>query len=527
MTDTPVTPTSQTAQTTQTTHAASPHDPQPPDVAHASQTRTSPATAAPADATARAHEHVADLARFVQASPSSFHAAQEVARRAEAAGFVRLDEADAWPANRPAEQGASGGSGRTEGSDAVPDPVDVGAPGRYVVVRDGAVVAWVVPPGATPTTGFTILGAHTDSPGFKLKPRPTTGRAGWWQAGVEVYGGPLLNSWLDRELELAGRVVVRTTDDEQGTERTADAGTGTGTGTKEHLVRTGPLLRLPQLAIHLDRGVNDGLTLDKQKHTQPVWGLGDLAEADLVAELAATVGATGADVLGYDVTVADTQEPRTFGAGQGLFASGRLDNLLSVHAGLVALLEHAEHVAAGSEGAPRVAVLAAFDHEEIGSASRSGAAGPFLEDVLNRVSAGLGASTEDRARALAASLCVSSDVGHSVHPNYTERHDPANQPLAGQGPILKINANQRYATDAVGAAAWAAACATAGVPSQEFVSNNALPCGSTIGPITATRLGIRTVDVGVPILSMHSAREMCAVEDPWYLSRAVRAAFAG
>ncbi|ROS76589.1 M18 family aminopeptidase [Cellulomonas sp. PhB143] len=448
-----------------------------PDVDHAPAPSSSPTSAA--------HRHVADLARFVQASPSSFHAAEEVARRAEAAGFVRLDERAAWPA--PAAGPAAG-------------------PGRYVVVRDGAAIAWVVPEAATATTGVTILGGHTDSPGFKLKPRPTTGSAGWWQAGVEVYGGPLLSSWLDRELELAGRVVVRSPDG----------------GTAEHRVRTGPLLRIPQLAIHLDRGVNDGLTLDKQKHTQPVWGLGDLQQADLVGELAALAGVTGADVLGYDVVVADTQEPRTFGAGAGLFASGRLDNLLSVHAGLTALLEHAQDPAAGG----RTAVLAAFDHEEIGSASRSGAGGPFLQDVLGRIADGLGATPQDRARAFADSLCVSSDVGHSVHPNYPERHDPAVRPLAGQGPILKINANQRYATDAVGAAAWAAACAAAGVPSQEFVSNNALPCGSTIGPITATRLGIRTVDVGVPILSMHSAREMCAVEDPWYLARAVRAAFA-
>jgi aspartyl aminopeptidase len=174
-----------------------------------------------------------------------------------------------------------------------------------------------------------------------------------------------------------------------------------------------------------------------------------------------------------------------------------------------------------------IAVLAAFDHEELGSASRSGAAGPFLADVLGRVSSALGAREEERHRAFAASLCVSSDVGHAVHPNYPERHDPANRPVAGGGPILKINANQRYATDAHGAARWQAACSAAGVPSQEFVSNNAIPCGSTIGPYTATRLGIRVVDVGAAILSMHSARELTAVVDPWYLSRAMGAVLVG
>ncbi len=392
-------------------------------------------------------------------------------------------------------------------------------------MRDGAVIAWVVPAGAGATTPFAVLGAHTDSPGFKLKPRPSVVREGWWQAGVEVYGGPLLNSWLDRELELAGRVV------------TSDG--------EERLVRTGPLLRIPQLAIHLDRAANEGLTLDKQQHTQPVWGLasasgpaasdavsGDAAHAsgtsggDVLAELAHHAGVRASEVAGYDVVVADTQSPRVFGAREAFLASGRLDNLLSVHAGLVALLE-----VAGSPDRPVegdvIPVLAAFDHEEIGSESRSGASGPFLADVLARVSAGLGATDEERHRQLAASLCVSSDVGHSVHPNYPERHDPANRPLAGGGPILKINANQRYTTDAHGAATWARACARAGVPSQEFVSRNTVPCGSTIGPLTATRLGIRTVDVGVPILSMHSARELTAVVDPWYLSRAVVEIFRG
>jgi len=417
-----------------------------------------------------ARAHAEDLGAFVTASPSSYHAAAEVARRAEAAGFTRLDETQAW--------------------DLVPG-------GRYVVVRDGSAIAFAVPQSAGPTTPFTILGTHTDSPGFKLKPRPTTGHAGWWQAGVEVYGGPLLNSWLDRELELAGRLV------------TSDG--------REHLVRTGPMLRIPQLAIHLDRSANDGLTLDKQRHTQPVWGLGEVAEADVLAALAADAGVQGDDVLGYDVVVADTQAPRAFGADGALWASGRLDNLLSTHAALTALL------GAAGDGLETIAAVAAFDHEEIGSESRSGAAGPFLADVLGRVSRALGADDEERQRAFAASLCVSSDVGHAVHPNYPERHDPANHPVAGGGPILKINANQRYATDAHGAARWQAACASAGVPSQEFVSNNAVPCGSTIGPMTATRLGIRVVDVGVPILSMHSARELTAVVDPWYLSRAMGA----
>jgi len=420
--------------------------------------------------------HVEDLAAFITAAPSSYHAAAEVARRLEAAGFTRLDEASEW--------------------DAVGD-----GPGRHLVLRDGSVVAWVRTAAAGPTTPFRIIGAHTDSPGFKLKPQPTVGSHGWLQAGVEVYGGPLLNSWLDRELELAGRLVTR-------------AGA-------EHLVRTGPFLRIPQLAIHLDRAVNDGLTLDKQRHTTPVFGVGNAKQADLLGHLASLAGLDGDDIAGYDLLTADTAAPARFGLGDVLFAAGRMDNLTSVHAGLRALLDSA------TADAGHISVLAAFDHEELGSVSRSGASGPMLVDVLTRIASGLGATPAQQLQAYAGSWCVSSDAGHAVHPNYAERHDPANQPVPGGGPLLKLNANQRYATDAAGAALWARSCDSAGVPFQEFVSSNAIPCGSTIGPLTAARLGIRVVDVGAPLLSMHSARELGHVDDLAALAAALGAFLGG
>ncbi|MGF3057077.1 M18 family aminopeptidase [Microbacterium sp. YY-01] len=413
--------------------------------------------------------HAHDLADFVDASPSSYHAAEETARRLEDAGFTRLDETADWP-QQPG--------------------------GCYVVVRDGAAIAWAVPTTATATTPAHIFGAHTDSPGFKLKPRPTTGTHGWLQAAVEIYGGPLLNSWLDRELRLAGRLAL------------ADGAVV--------LADTGPLLRLPQLAIHLDRNVNNGLALNKQTETQPVWGLGNPVDEDILGELASSAGVDPLTIRGFDAVVADAARGAIFGKDNAFFASGRLDDLASVHAGIIAL-----QTIAGT-GAPEgqvIPVLAAFDHEELGSASRSGAAGPFLEDILERIYAGLGATTSETHRAYAASWCLSSDVGHSVHPNYVGRHDPVVQPVLGSGPILKINANQRYATDAVGAAAWNGWCEASGVLSQEFVSNNDVPCGSTIGPITATRLGIRTVDVGIPILSMHSARELAGVNDLYDLAQ--------
>ncbi|WP_431070874.1 M18 family aminopeptidase [Microbacterium phyllosphaerae] len=418
--------------------------------------------------------HAEDLADFVAASPSSYHAAAEVARRLEDAGFAPLAEEDAW---------------------------DVTPGGRYLVVRDGATIAWTIPADATAVTPAHVLGAHTDSPGFKLKPQPTTGSKGWLQAAVEVYGGPLLNSWLDRELRLAGRLAL------------ADG--------RVVLADTGALLRLPQLAVHLDREANSGLALDKQFQTQPVWGLGDPTQEDILAELADSAGVAASDIRGYDVVIADTARGAVFGKDDAFFASGRLDDLASVHAGVVAL------EALGTPSTGPIAILAAFDHEELGSNSRSGAAGPFLEDILGRVYDALGADASERRRAFSASWCLSSDVGHSVHPNYVHKHDPVVQPVLGSGPILKLNANQRYATDAVGSAAWRDWCDAADVVTQEFVSNNNVRCGSTIGPITATRLGIRTVDVGIPILSMHSARELAGVSDLHDLARVAGAFFAG
>lgn len=421
-------------------------------------------------------EHILDLRDFIAASPSSFHAAHTAGQRLAAAGFTQLAEEEQWPVH-----------------------------GKFFMIRDGAIIAWVVPPKATATTGFNILGAHTDSPSFKLKPKSTTGRFGWLQAGVEVYGGPLINSWLDRELQFAGRLV-----DLDGSEK---------------LVATGPLLRFPQLAIHLDRSSNDGLKLDKQQHMNPIWGQGNPQGEDLLGLLAQRACVDAKTIGGYDIVVADTQPGQLFGAKNEFFAAGRMDNLTSVHAGLVALIAAADAVAEG--GDQPIPVLAAFDHEEIGSGSRSGACGPILEDVLTRVSDSLGASVSDRRRAFANSMCVSADAGHAVHPNYSERHDPANLPVLNGGPLLKINANQRYATDGVGAAFWAKLCAAAGAPYQEFVSNNTVPCGSTIGPLTATRLGIRTLDVGTPLLSMHSARELCGVNDPFYLARIAETFFGG
>lgn len=416
--------------------------------------------------------HLEDLAAFVLASPSSHHAAAEASARLEAAGFVVAREDAPWPE----------------------------APGAYVAVRDGAVIAWRVPERVDPARAqFRIVGAHTDSPGFKLKPAPSTAAAGWQQAGMEVYGGPLLNSWLDREFGLAGRVATR-----EGTTR---------------LVRTPAWLRIPQLAPHLDRSVNENLHLDRQQHLMPIYATAT-APLDLLHEIATIAGLAPGEIAGHDLISYPVEAPAVFGADESLFASSRLDNLSSVHAGLAALL-------AAPSNDDLISVLACFDHEEVGSATRSGAAGPFLEQVLRRIGAAAGWGVDGAEQVLARSFHISADAGHAVHPNYQHMHDPQHRPVVNAGPLLKVNANQRYASDADGEALWHRVCAAAGAPTQVFVSNNAVACGSTIGPITATRLGIRTVDVGIPLLSMHSARELCGVRDPRWLAEALAAFLAG
>ncbi|SBT90125.1 aspartyl aminopeptidase [Streptomyces sp. DI166] len=421
--------------------------------------------------------HTDDLMTFLAASPSPYHAVANTAERLEKAGFRQVAETDAW---------------------------DASSGGKYVV-RGGAVIAWYVPEGAAPHTPFRIIGAHTDSPNLRVKPLPDSGAHGWRQVAVEIYGGPLLNSWLDRDLGLAGRLTLR-----DGSTRLVNIDR--------------PLLRVPQLAIHLDRAVaSEGLKLDKQRHLQPVWGLGDdVRDGDLIAFLEDENGLKRGEATGWDLMVHSVEPPAYLGRDRELVAGPRMDNLLSVHAATAAL-------AAVSTGGdlPYIPVLAAFDHEENGSQSDTGADGPLLGGVLERSVFARGGSYEDRARAFAGTVCLSSDTGHAVHPNYAERHDPTHHPRVNGGPILKVNVNNRYATDGSGRSVFAAASERAGVPFQFFVSNNAMPCGTTIGPITAARHGIRTVDIGVAILSMHSARELCGADDPFLLANVLTAFLEG
>jgi len=412
-----------------------------------------------------------DLISFLDASPSPWHAVASTVDRLS--GFTQLHETETWSE----------------------------IPEAGYVVRGGAIIAWRLPAdmGQGGATSLRVAGAHTDSPCLRVKPQPDTGSVGWKQLGVEVYGGILNNSWLDRDLGIAGQLISA-----DGTESLVD-------------VRR-PIARASQLAVHLDRGVNDnGLTLDRQLHLTPIWGVGVGAPGEFARWIGEEAGLDNAPVW-WDLCFYDTQGAAVIGADSSMLASGRLDNLLSCWAATTALT--------AAEPTDHIAMIVLNDHEEVGSSSATGAAGPLLESVIERIVAAGGtghAAGDDLHRAIAGSMCISADNAHAVHPNYVERHDPGHRPMINAGPALKVNANQRYATSAATASAFQRACDNAGVPWQVFVSANNMPCGSTIGPITSTRLGIATADIGVPQLSMHSARELCGAEDPGHLAAALAA----
>ncbi len=412
-----------------------------------------------------------DLLAFIDASPSPFHAVAEAARRLEIAGFRRLHEPDPWQV----------------------------VPGdRVYIVRDGGTLAAFEIGTASPEEhGFRLIGAHTDSPGLRIKPQPEVTREGFRQLGVEVYGGALYSTWLDRDLSIAGRVCVR-------------AGQGE---LAMHLVRfPGAPLRIPNLAIHLNRNVNDSLQLNPQQHLVPVWGLTEKNGTSLRDALSKALAKDGVSVapdavLGWDLGLFPVEPSRAIGENEVFLSAPRLDNLAGCHGALCALLG-----TTGDRARTRGVVL--FDHEEVGSESARGAGSSMLRALLCRLLEAHGAFSETRLlRALSRTFFVSSDMAHGVHPNYGDRHEPGHRPILGQGPVVKANANVRYATDGETWAMFELLAEQAQTKLQRFVVRSDLGCGSTIGPVTASNLGIRTVDVGSPMLSMHSSREMAAVAD--------------
>ena len=403
---------------------------------------------------------VQDLLHYIDASPTPFHAVAETAARLEAEGYRRLLEAEVW---------------------------NVSAGDKVFLTRGGGSLA-AFHVGRTPPseTGFRLVGAHTDSPNLRIKPNPEIKSAGYGQLGVEPYGGVLLHTWIDRDLSLAGRASLA-----DGTTRLVDF--------------KRPLLRVPSLAIHLNRKVNtEGLKLNAQKHMAPIVALDGLEGSALREMLAHELRDVAEDqILAWDLMAYDLQPAARSGAAEEFIHAGRIDNLASCHAAFSALL-------ASKSEAELTRGIVLYDHEEVGSRSAQGAASDFLRSCLQRLS---GESQEGYHRAVARSFLISADMAHGVHPNYVDMHEPQHQPRLGAGPVVKINVNQSYATDGESWAGFERWAAEADVATQRFVVRSDLGCGSTIGPITAAELGIRTVDAGNPMLSMHSCREVAAAAD--------------
>jgi aspartyl aminopeptidase len=350
------------------------------------------------------------------------------------------------------------------------------------VRRRGAIVAWRNM-GSMVDQGVRIVGAHTDSPGLHLKPRQGRIAAGQSMLEVEVYGGPLLSSWADRDLGLAGHVVLTN-------------------GETRLFSTSNPIARIPLLAIHLDRDVNErGLILDRHNHLSPMWGEG---HADIEEWLADEIGLPVTDIVSWAAELADTQPPAFLGRNGTYLAASRLDNQVSCWAAMTALI-------AADTADPSMVAL--FDHEEVGSSSATGASGPLLEQVLERLCITAGGNRESFLTVLDRSHCVSADNSHALHPNHQDRHHEQHAPLLNEGVAIKTNSNQRYASDSGSVVPILAAFQRVNRAPQWFSSKNTIPCGSTIGPLTATRLGIPTIDIGVPQLSMHSIREVCGASD--------------
>ena len=418
-------------------------------------------------------DRIQSLLEFIDRSPTPFHAVQEITNTLSNKGFIEIKETDAWRLK--------------------PN-------GRYFLTRnDSSLIAFVV--GSKPE--FKIIGAHTDSPNLRLKPQAVYAKNGYLQLGIEVYGGVLLSTWTDRDLSLAGRVVLA----------------GKKNPSTKLIRFKQALLRIPQLAIHLNRNVNKkGLILNEQNHLPPIFSMQNKSAPDEVLKkmVARELKCKPADIMGLDLSLYDTQPGTLAGAEREFIFSGRLDNLASCHSAMHALTE-------STMKDPATRVIAFYDHEEVGSESAQGAGSPFLKDVLERII--LSEKREGFLRAMANSFFISADMAHAIHPNYSEMHDNQHMPIINGGPVIKSNAGQRYATDAMSSVWFESLCKKAGIPVQKFVVRSDLGCGSTIGPITAANLGVRTVDIGNPMLSMHSIREMAGANDHELLIRAFKEFF--
>lgn len=411
----------------------------------------------------------ADLLDFLGNSPLSFQAVANVAARLEQNGFIALDRADKWNLARG---------------------------GRYYVTVNGtALFAFIVADSEAPAP-FHIIAAHSDSPGFRIKPHPfMLGDGGIARINTEVYGGPILYTWFDRPLSVAGRIAVRGDDPLSPVIRNVRC--------------RRPLLTIPHLAIHYNRSVNDGNPLSRQRDMLPVTGyVSDALEADRL--LFEALGVAPDEVVDYDLGLYDTTAPCTLGIRDEFISAGRIDDLSMVHAGLTALLDAAGDTSSASR------VLAVFDNEETGSGTKQGAGSPVLAQLMERINMAIGGNSEDYLRSVARSFMISADNAHGVHPNYVDKQDPTNHPVLGGGPVIKFNANCKYMTDADSAAVFAALCERAGVPCQRFVNHSDVAGGSTLGNILTSQVPLRGVDMGAAMWAMHSCRETSSALDHAY-----------
>ncbi|QGU96136.1 M18 family aminopeptidase [Clostridium bovifaecis] len=421
-------------------------------------------------------EFAQELIDFIYESPTAFHAVENVKNTLKESGFKELREEERWKL----EKGK-----------------------KYFMIKNhSALIAFTVGKEKIQESGFKIIGAHTDSPSFRIKPNPEmTSENSYIKLNTEVYGGPILNTWLDRPLSIAGRVILKSNNILHPEVRFVNI--------------KKPIMIIPNLAIHMNRKVNEGIELNKQVDTLPILGLiNESFEKDnyLMKIIAEELKVNYENILDFDLFLYEYDKGNIIGINDEFISSSRLDDLEAVHGGVQALIN------AGASKATNV--LVCFDNEEVGSATKQGADSEMLSNILERVVLALDGDREDFFRALSKSFIISADAAHAVHPNKGEKSDPTNKPLINKGPAIKIAASQSYTSDSDSTSIFAALCEKAEVPVQKFVNRSDERGGSTIGPISSTHINIRSVDIGIPMLAMHSIRELCGVMDHYYVSKA-------
>lgn len=417
-----------------------------------------------------------ELIDFLYDSPSACHGVKETQKILDKNGFIEIKEADKW---------------------------DLQAKGKYYVIKnDSALIAFEVGTGDIEETGFRLIGAHTDVPGFRIKPNPQMISEGKYvKLNTEVYGGPILHTWFDRPLSIAGKVSLKGASPLKPETRLVNINK--------------PLLIIPSLAIHMNREVNEGFKINRQVDTLPLLGLiNDKLEKEdyLMNILAEELQVNKEDILNFELGVYEYEKGMLIGMNEELISSGRFDDLWMVYAGIRALVDSRENAA--------TKVMICIDNEEIGSLTAEGADSTLLNNILERITLGLGKGREGYYRTLANSIMISADLAHAVHPNLGDKHDPTNRPVLEGGPVLKIAASGSYSTDSFNGAVFAGVCEAAGVPFQKFVNRSDVRGGTTIGPVTAANLTIPVIDMGAPVLGMHSIRELASVKDNYYTVKA-------